>query len=184
MPFQHLFGNAPHRRDVALPSGRVDAQDVAAFAQPLGLVDGAGIGDQVAERRCGALAVAREKGWEPVEKEAAFHLQPARKREVVEGHDRRDPVLVAADQQPTVVVQCRPRELAFLRLDPRPLDAEPKCIEAQAGHQDDVIAVAMVEVARITRWLDARCAFCTLPRPPVAVNISPLDLVRRLRGAK
>src|SRR6266571_9438318 len=48
MGFQRLVHHPPHGIDVTFSSGWVDAEDEAALAQPLGFVDGAGIGDLVA----------------------------------------------------------------------------------------------------------------------------------------
>src|SRR2546423_1760655 len=116
--------------------------------------------------------------------EAHVRLQPTRQCEVVEGHDRREPMLAATDQHATVVIERRPRELALFGLDPRPLDAQAQRVEAEPSHQDDVVAIAVVEIAGVTGGLDAGCAGRVFPGPPVAVDIAPLDLVSRLRGAE
>src|SRR2546426_5201718 len=71
------------------------------------------------------------------------------------------------------------RELVVLRVDPGPLDAEAECIEAESGHQRDVLSIPVVEVASVARRLDARCPWAVLPFPPVAVGVSAFDLVRR-----
>src|SRR5256714_10006978 len=102
----------------------------------------------------------------------------------MEGHDRREPMLAAAEQHATIVVQRRPRELALLGLNPRPLDAEAQGVEADSRHQDDVVAIAVVDIARVTGGFDAGGAGRVLPRPPVAVDVASFDLVGRLRGTE
>src|SRR6266702_3635500 len=76
------------------------------------------------------------------------------------------------------------RELVVLRLDPGPLDAEAEGIEAEPGHQLDVLAIPVVEVACVARRLDARRPWDVLPCPPVAVGNSAFDLVGRSCGAE
>ena len=93
-------------------------------------------------------------------------------------------MLAAADEYPTVVIERCPRELALLGLDPRPLDAETQCVEAELSHQGDVVAVAVIDIAGVTGGLDAGCAGRVFPCPPVAVDIATLNLVSRLRGAE
>ena len=95
MGLQHVVGHPAHPVDVAFVSGWIDAEDESTLAQPLGFVDGAGIGNLVAERRRRAVAVALEQSRKFIEQESAALLQPAGKREVMEGYDRRDPVLPA-----------------------------------------------------------------------------------------
>src|SRR5438094_1336535 len=181
---EHVSRDPPHGIDVPFAPGRVDAEKEATLAEPFRFVDGAGIRDQVAERGGGAPAVALEQRRKSIEEEATVRLQPARQREVVERHDRRQPMLAAAEQYPTVVIQRGPREFALFGLDPRPLDAQAQRVEAEPRHQGDVVAMAVVEIAGVTGGLDAGCASRVFPRPPVAVDIAPLDLVSRLRGAE
>src|SRR5947208_950258 len=63
------------------------------------------------------------------------------------------------------------RELVLLRLDPGPLDAEAECIEAEPGHQGDVLSIPVVEVASVARRLHARRPRAVLPFPPVAERL-------------
>src|SRR2546430_11530712 len=181
---EHIAGDPPHAINVALTPGRVDTEDEATLAEPLRFVDGAGIGDQVAERGGGVPAVPLEQRWEFIVEEAPVRLQPTRQREVVEGHDRREPMLAATDQHATVVIERRPRELALFGLDSRPLDTQAQRVEAEPSHQDDVLAMAVVEIAGVTGGLDAGCAGRVFPRPPIAVEVAPLDLMGRLRRAE
>ena len=102
----------------------------------------------------------------------------------MEGDDWRQAVLVAGCEHPPVVVELSVGELALGRLDPGPLDPEPERVEAQARNQLDVFAVAVVEVARVSRRLTAGTSIGVLPAPPVAVDVPALDLVSRLRGAE
>src|SRR2546428_10213107 len=76
------------------------------------------------------------------------------------------------------------RELVLLRLDPGPLDAEAERIEAEPGHQLDVLSIPVVEVACVARRFHARRPRAVLPFPPVTVGIATLDLVRRGCGAE
>src|SRR5262249_35699143 len=46
-----------------------------------------------------------------------------------------------------------------------------------------VLAEAVVEVARVTRSLQARSSVLPLPLPPVAVDVATFDLVGARRGA-
>ena len=79
---------------------------------------------------------------------------PSGQREVVHGHDGRDAEVEAALEQPLVVVQRRPGEVPGLRLDAGPLEREPVGGQPQLGEQGDVLGVAVVVVACITRRLD------------------------------
>src|SRR5262249_28010756 len=104
-------------------------------------------------------------------------------RDVLEGDDGRDPVLMARCQHPSIVVQLGLGELTFGWLDSCPLDAEPEAVEAKTGHERQVLAEAVVEVARVTRSLQARSSVLPLPLPPVAVDVATFDLVGARRGA-
>ena len=95
MGLKQVVDHPPHPVDIAFSSGWVDAEDESTLAQPLGFVDGAGTGNLVAQRRRRAVAVAFEEARKLIEQESAALLQPAGKRVVMEGHDRRDPVLPA-----------------------------------------------------------------------------------------
>jgi hypothetical protein len=102
----------------------------------------------------------------------------------MEGQDRRHGIAVAGLQHAAVVVELSSRELAFGRLDPRPLDAETEGVHAKAGQHGDVVFVPVVEVAGVARWLPAERPFAMLPPPPVAVRVAALDLVGADRRAK
>src|SRR5262249_58665245 len=104
-------------------------------------------------------------------------------RDVLEGDDGRDPVLMARCQHPSIVVQLGLGELTFGWLDSCPLDAEPEAVEAKTGHERQVLAEAVVEVARVTRSLQARSPVLPLPLPPAAVDVATFDLVGARRGA-
>ena len=88
----------------------------------VGLVDGAGRADQIAQMPRGAFAIAREFGGRRVGFPAALRDDPARRGEMMERHHRRDVMLVAGGQHAPIVIQLSQRELAVLRLDARPLD--------------------------------------------------------------
>jgi hypothetical protein len=112
---------------------------------------------------------------------AALLGEPPWDAEVVEGDDRGDAQLKRRADHPPVVPELGPGELARPRLDARPLDAEPVRIEASSGEQFHVLPVAMVAVAGVAAELHARHQ--ALARPPVAVGVVALDLVRRRCGA-
>src|SRR5256884_3129071 len=102
----------------------------------------------------------------------------------MEGQDRGEPMLAAAEQRVAKVVNGRPRDVAPLGLDPGPPDAEAQGVEADSRHQDDVVAIAVVDIARVTGGFDAGGTGRVLPRPPVAVDVASFDLVGRLRGTE
>ena len=103
------------------------------------LVERRGCADEIAEVLRGALAVAHEVIAGGGVLPAAERREPAGRREVPEGHHRREPVLVARRQHAAVVVELGPRVDALLRLDARPLDREPERVEAERGGQRDVV---------------------------------------------
>src|SRR5207249_3661028 len=116
--------------------------------------------------------------------ESSLLVQPQRHGEVVEGHDGGDPVLVAGVEHPPVVGELGAREFALRRLDARPLDPEAEAVEPQAGEHRDVLAIAVIEVARVAGRLPAGGRLDVLPPPPVGVGVVALGLVGRDRGAE
>src|SRR5207253_7201604 len=86
------------------------------------LVDRAGGTDQIAEMFGDALAIAgkepRRLGLFP----ATVRRDPQRRSEMMKGDDRRDPVLMARREHPPIMIEVGERKLAFVGLDPRPLD--------------------------------------------------------------
>src|SRR4029077_1161813 len=81
------------------------------------LVQGTGTGEQISQVRGGARAEAGEALRGLGRGPAAARGHPARRREMVEGDDRREAVLTAGGAYPPVVLERRPRPLALLRLD-------------------------------------------------------------------
>ena len=68
---------------------------------------------------------------------------------VEQRHERVDPV--AEELVDEAIVEVEPRRVhapAAFGKDPRPGDREPERVQAELVHQADVVAVAMVEVAR------------------------------------
>ncbi len=163
---------------------RVDAEQPAARTEALRLVQGAGVSHPVSQRVRRPGAVPLEPPRELVSREAACLVDPHGVGEVVEGHDRRDAVLVACVQEPAVVHQLGVRELALGRLDPRPLDPETKAVQAGGRNHRDVVAVPMVEVACVAGRLAAGRGLEMLPPPPVRIHVVALGLVRRDRRAE
>src|SRR6266550_469126 len=102
----------------------------------------------------------------------------------MEGDDRRNLVLPATGQHAPVMVEGCGRKLAFLGFDPGPFDAEAERIQPKPGHQRNVLPVAVIEIARVAGWLHTWGTRLVLPFPPVAVRISALDLMCRLRRAE
>jgi len=163
---------------------RIDAEQVSTLAQALRLVDGACDPDGVSQRRGGAVAVALEQRRKALGRETPKVEHPLRQREVMEGQDRRHRIAMARLQHSPVVVELSGRELAFGRLDARPLDAEPEGVHAKARQHGDVVGVPVVEVAGVARRFPAERPFAVLPPPPVAVRVAALDLVGADRRAK
>ena len=108
---------------------------------------------------------------------AAVVHQPARHREVDERDDRVQAPLAAAVDHAAVVVEGGAGELALLRLDPAPLEAEPVGVQAGAGHQVQVLAPAVVGVAGVAAGLGERRVLGVLHLPVVVVDVAALDLV-------
>ncbi len=164
-------------------SRREEPQQVADRGDHVGLVDRAGPADEVAEVAHRLLREAQVALDDAGAVPPALGHRPPRRREVVEGDHRLDPVGEARGAHPAVVVEGRHRELAGLGLDPRPLQREPVVVEPERGQQGDVVVVAVQLVAGVaTRLLTGR-ALGVLPGPPVVVPVAPLDLVRGGGGA-
>ncbi len=160
--------------EVALGSG--NAPEHAAH---LWLVDGEREGQAVPQSLCSLGAVAGEQvrrvGVEP----ATCFGEPPGGAAVEEGDRRRDPVSMAALDHPRVVVELRLGEVIPGGLDPRPLDGEAVAVEPDPGQELDVLPVAVVAVAGVTRALDEERGIQVLEEPEVRVDVVPLDLVRR-----
>ena len=109
--------------------------------------------------------------------------QPARQREMVERDHRRQAILVARGEHPPVVLELRAREEALLGLDARPLDGEAVRVEAERGEELDVVGVAVVVVARVSRRLGEQRRLDVLEQPVVVVDVVAFDLVGRRRRA-
>ena len=176
MPVDEDVVDRPPQRGVA-PSGREGAGEVAEHGDDVGLVERATPADEVAERLRRRAAEAGEAIGRLRLLPAAVVRHPTGRREVVEGDDRRDAVLVARRAHPAVVVECGLGELALLRLDATPLDREPVRAEAELGKQRDVLGVAVVVVDGVAAGLGAAARGVVLPCPPVVVPVAALDLV-------
>ena len=66
---------------------------------------------------------------------------------------------------------------APVRLNPRPLDGEAVGVEAQAREQRDVLFVAVIAVAGVTRALDVDRRPDVLAEPEVGVGVVAFDLM-------
>src|SRR6476469_1554826 len=76
--------------------------------------------------------------------------EPARKREVRVGDQRREAASMAGLEHATVVLELGARKESLLRLDSRPLDRKAVGIEAKIGERVDILLVEMVVVARVS----------------------------------
>ena len=137
----------------------------------------------VPERRRGELGEAGDPVAGLRAGPAAVVHQPARHREVDERDDRGEAALAAAVDDPPVVVEGGAGELALLRLDPAPLEAEPVGVQAGAGHEVEVLAPAVVGVAGVAAGLGERRVLGVLHLPVVVVDVAALDLVGGGGGA-
>jgi hypothetical protein len=124
-----------------------------------------------------AVAVAGEEFRGAGAFPAAALQEPQRGREVVEGHHRCQAVLPARLQHPPVMVQGGHGKLAFLRLDPRPLQGKPVAGEAECGNERDVLAVPVVVVHGISGRLGEDRAGELLQEPGIAVDVVAFHLV-------
>ena len=114
---------------------------------------------------------------------AAPARHPARDGEVVVRHHRRDAVLQAALDHPSVVVERGARVEARLGLDPRPLEGEAVGVQPELGEHGDVLGVAVVVVAGVAGRLVEGRVRGPLHRPDVGVDVAPFDLVAGRRRA-
>ena len=146
------------------------------------LVDRAGVRHEVAQVPHRPLAEAREALGRPRLLPSSIRGDPARGGEVVERQQRHEPVLVARVEHAPVVIERRPRELALLGLDPRPLDREAVGAEPERRDRRDVLGVAVVVVAGIARPLAVVRPGHVLEQPAVVVDVASLDLVGRGGG--
>ena len=106
--------------------------------------------------------------------------EPPRRREVVEGDDREDPVPVAGRAHPAVVLERGER-----RTRPRP--ARSGSTRARSGTRRGPMSATSCTSSR-QRWKESQASplgssgarrRVVLPRPPVVVDVAALDLVRR-----
>ena len=163
---------------LVLQARRVDADGVAQHGDDVGLVEGAGPSDEVAEMGDGALDVAGEALGRVGSLPAAAVGEPARRREVVEGDHRGDAALVTGRAHAPVVVEGGRGELPFGGLDPAPLQREAVGAEAEVGHEVDVLGPAMERVTGVAARCDTSRVGVVLPVPPVVVDVAAFDLVR------
>ena len=105
--------------------------------------------------------------------------EPVRRGEMVVGDHRRDPGRDTVIHDRAVVRQGLRRELALGRLDPGPLDGEPVGVQAEPGHQVDVLAPQLVAVAGPAGRLTERRRVHVLQEPGIAARVAALGLVAR-----
>ena len=146
--------------------------------------------DAVAEPSCDGLDVLRERVDGVADGPAARVLERLRRVPVEERHVRRDAVAEQLVDQPVVEVEARCVDAPRARRDDaRPGDREAERVEAELAHQRDVVAVAVVEVARdragvAVPHLAGRRAEAVPDALAAAVLVGrAFDLVRRGRRA-
>ena len=100
-----------------------------------------------------------------------------RGREVVEGHDRREPELKTPVDHCLVVVEGLLGELPLDRLDPSPLHGESVGRESHPRRQSEVFAPELVAVARLPGPIAEDGRRHVLGEPRVAVDVVALVLV-------
>ena len=107
------------------------------------------VADAVAEALGDDLDVLRERVDGVARGPAARVLEHLRRVPVEERHVRVDAVAEQLVDEPVVEVEtCCVDAAAALGQDARPRDREAERVEAELAHQRDVVAVAVVEVAR------------------------------------
>ena len=146
-------------------SGREEPPAMAERGDDVGLVQRARAGDQIAQVGGGALAEAGEAIRGGRLGPAAARDHPAGRREVVEGDDGLEAVLVARRAHAAVVVERGAREVPVLRLDAAPLEREAIRGESERREQPHVVGVAVVVVAGVGARLHARACPACAPRP-------------------
>ena len=149
-------------------------RDVQPAQQPreVRLVQRHGPGHAVAQALGDDVAVAGEhRRCLRVEPPAAPR-EPVRRGHVVIRDRRSDPHGQAVVDDRAVVRESLRRELALGRLDPRPLDREPVGVQAQPGHEVDVLPPSLVAVAGLARRLPETVGR-TCSRNHVSLDVLP-----------
>ena len=144
---------------------------------PVGLVDGARPCHRAVQVRCGALHEAGEAVRGVGNGPSPCRRHPAGRREVMEGDDGLDPAFEARLAHPLVVVERHQRELTLFGLDAAPLQREAIGAKAQVGKEAEVVRPAVPMIDRVAAGLHARRGRIVLPRPPIVVPGTPVDLV-------
>src|SRR6266446_6118954 len=134
-------------------------------------VDGAGYVHEVAQVSDGAFAIAREQSRGLARFPSAARGQPSRRGEMMQRHDRFQPVLLARGEHPPVVFELRERKLTLFGFDTRPFDREAVSVEAKFCEQRHIIRVAMVMIAGVARGFGVDSTIEMLEQPRIAVYI-------------
>ena len=138
----------------------------------------------VAEVPRRALAEAREPIGGLGVRPTAARRRPARRREVMEGDDRRDAARAARAAHAEVMIERRGRELAVLGLDPAPLEREAVRPVAVTRREREVLVEPLVMEAGVAaHGAVGDHARLMLESPPVVVRVAAFDLVGRGGGA-
>ena len=169
-----------------LPARGVRAGCVAEERRAPGLVERRPVPDPVAERAVHQRGVLGEPGGRVPRRPAAGVFQLLREVPVVQRDPRDDVVLEQLVAEPTIEVQpLLVQRPASARLHARPRDGEPIGVEPQPSHQRDVLAIAVVVVARHVAGIPAeRPSESVAERVPDGGSTAvfrgrPLNLVRR-----
>src|SRR5712691_3803533 len=170
------------RGQVPAVARRELAGDPSVDAVDRRLVDRAPHPDQVAELVDRTLHERKKRARRVGRGPSALADEPQRVREMVQRHHRQDSLLSQLTEDVAVVPDLARVELTFRGLDSRPLDRKPVRVLVELAQHREVLAIAVVVVARDRgRVAIGDMARRLLPLPPVVVAVVALDLVRRAR---
>ena len=175
----HGVVDRPEAVEVLLDARRVLTLEVPHDADDIGLVDGAGPTDEVAQVGGGPGHVSSEALWRVGRLPPSPGRQPERGGEVVEGDHGRDAVAEQGGADAPVVLERGHRELTLGGFDATPLEREAVGAHAHVGDQLHVLAPTGERVAGVAAGLERARLGIVLPGPPVVVDVAPLDLVGR-----
>ena len=155
---EHVGGEAMREEEVvrggervrlAPTAGRVLSLSVPEPCGDPGLVVRDPPGDAIRQARRDGVGVLHERVDDLALRPSSAILERLRQVPVVESDVGVDPVREELVDQPVVVVEAGGvHATPTLREDSRPRDREAVCVEAELAHQPDVLAVAVVRVAR------------------------------------
>lgn len=166
-----------HRVAPRAVARRARAEHVRLGGVHVRLVDGDPLVDEVVERPHGRLRIAQESRRRFIGGEAAAPSEPERIDEVMERHQRTNPLVPQVGNLLTVAIQHRMVELPRPRFDTRPLHADASDGQTQRRHELVVLPppVPVVGGAQRGRTI-GDVAGLAGPIEPVVVLVTALDL--------